>query len=341
MTTSITPVDYDNLYGYIDSLLVRHSAFTNAAKRLEWAFRAAPNLKDPFGLYIYGEARTGKSRLIEETVGKHASYRTEKGLIVLVVRLQVPAKPTIKSLAIEILKALGDPMPEKGTENSMTERLVVLLKACETRLLILDEFQHFVDKSSKYSVIHHVADWLKNLLNSTKVTAVLVGLEYGQAVLSQNEQLRGRFANPIRMPRFDWRDEKLRNEFLGLLDGFSTLMSEKFDVPELGSDEMGYRFYIATGGLTGYIFNLLRMAAWEAIGSGHTTISMHELQIAYEAGINHEDQYRINPFSKEFDLNDAEAFEHARMIGRHVDHYQDRSPKKGYKPRNTREALTT
>lgn len=338
MTAIVSPVDHDTPYAYIDSLLVRHSAFAKAARSLERAFLVAPDLKDPFGIYIHGESRTGKSRLIEETMGKHVPYRTEDGLVVEVVKLQVPAKPTIKGLAIDLLRALGDPMPDKGTENSMTERLVILLTACKTRLLILDEFQHFVDKSSSFTVIHHLADWLKNLLNRTKVTAVLVGLEYGLAVLKQNEQLRGRFANPIRLPRFDWRDENLRAEFLGLLDGFQSLISKKFNVPEFSSDELGYRFYIATGGLTGYVFNILRMAAWESIASKHNSISLRELEIAYSEGINEEDQYNINPFSKHFDRNDGAAFEHALKVGRHFDADKKRIGY-NYKPKTTREAL--
>ena len=195
MNNNLNLANKNALVEFIDSVLVSHTAFEYAGTILHQACELAPNLREPTGYFIVGESRTGKSRLVEEVSNAYPTVRTPHGLISYVIKVIVPSKPTVKGLASEILHALGDPLAYKGTENDMTRRILNLLKVCQTRLLFLDEFQHLVDKSTKYNVVHHVSDWLKNLLSSSKIVTVLVGLPYGQAVLRQNEQLRGRFTN--------------------------------------------------------------------------------------------------------------------------------------------------
>ena len=315
MKNILNNTDKNALIEFIDSVLVSHTSFEYASTVLHQACNIAPNLREPTGYFIVGESRTGKSRLAEEVSNAYPASRTPDGLISYVIKVIVPSKPTVKGLASEILHALGDPLANKGTEQDMTRRILILLKACQVRMLILDEFQHFVDKSARFNVVHHVSDWLKNLLSSSKIIAVLVGLPYGQAVLSQNEQLRGRFTNTIRLSRFDWSVDIQRGDFLGLLDGFSEILSEKFSLPELGSDEMGIRFYLASGGLTGYVFNIIRHSAWNAISNNSTTITLDDFDVGYKRAVSIEDQQRVSPFSKNFDKSDGQAFAKALKVG--------------------------
>ena len=54
--------------------------------------------------------------------------------------------------------------------------------------------------------MHHVADWLKILVDETRCALVVAGLPSCQTVIDSNEQLAGRFHAPILMPRFSWQD---------------------------------------------------------------------------------------------------------------------------------------
>ena len=266
-------------------------------------------------------------------------YHTLEGLMVPVLYVEVPSKPTVKGLASEILAALGDPLADKGTEQEKTRRLLKYLKQCKTRVLILDEFQNFVDKSTKFTVIHHVSDWLKNLLNQAKIVTVIAGLPYGEAVLGQNEQLRGRFTKSIHLPRFDWKDDELRNQFLGVLDGFSELLRQQFLTVDLGGAEMAYRFYLASGGLTGYVFNIIRIAAWNIIDEERTSLTIEDLDIGYQRFVSEVDQLSISPFSKNFNLMDGNACDKASRVGLRSEDYVPEKAASRYKPRTTREAL--
>jgi hypothetical protein len=321
MSNSQKNFNQEELIKYVDQMLVNHTAFIKAISSLQQAFKVAPSITDPFGLFIVGESRTGKSRVIEEFMSERPALRTDESLEISVVKVIVPSKPSVKGLAAEILRAMGDPMADKGTEQLMTARLLLLLKHCKVRMLILDEAQHLIDKTSKYSLIHHVSDWLKNLMNQSKVVVVIAGLEYAKTILSQNEQLRGRFASQIQMPRFDWRNDESRAEFLGLMAGFSEYLSERFNIPDLGSNEVALRFYLASGGLIGYVMNILRKTVWNAVQRGEVTIELEDFDVGFKEAVSQDNLHAISPFSRLFNLNDGQAFMKAVEIGMRADHY--------------------
>lgn len=329
----------DALRQFIEDMLVSHTAFCQIKKNLELYYHGSAALRDSIGLFIAGESRTGKSRLLEEFAAKYLPYRTNQGRVVPILRVEVPSKPTVKGLTSEMLAAYLDPSPEKGTEQDKTRRLLALIRGCQTKMIIIDEIQHFVDKSEKYRIIHHLTDWLKTLLNKSNIIVVIAGLPYAEALLSQNEQLRGRFLRTMYLPRFEWKDDILRSEFLGLLDGFAELLRLKFTLPEIESEEMAYRFYLATGGLTGYVFNILRQAAWNVIDESRTNIMIEDIDVAYQNVVNQIDQHSTSPFSRKFNLTDESAFKKASNIGKRSDGYELAGMEQRYKPKSTREAL--
>ncbi len=339
MTNIKSKLDPILLNQHVDGMLVKHTAFTEILDQLNDAFEMAPHLKRSAGLFIVGESLTGKSTVAEKLAETHPPYRTEEGLVSEVVYVQVPSKPSVKGLATEILYALGDPLANKGTEHDKTQRILLLIKHCKTRMLILDEFHHFVDKASKYTVIHNVADWLKCLINQARLVTVIISLPYGQKVLVQNEQLRGRFNSPMIMPRFDWADDYFRAEFLGLLEGFTDMMRERFDVPDFHSEELAYRFYLASGGLTGYVFNILQETARDVIRRSSNVITMSDLDRNYLKTISEVDRHEVSPFSTHFNLEDGKAYENARIIGLRGDEYLQRVSMNTFKPKTLNQPL--
>ena len=51
-------------------------------------------------------------------------------------------------------------------------------------LIIIDEFQHLVEKSSN-RILSRVSDWLKMLINKTKYSIILFGMPYSKVVWLQ------------------------------------------------------------------------------------------------------------------------------------------------------------
>ena len=292
---------YAQIRNLIDSTLVPHTAFQAAKDRVMQCLEHANGANEPICLLVGSESRTGKTTLIESVYMEHPVQRSVEGLSVPVLRVRTPAKPTVKALAACMLKAVGDPYFDKGTESERTERLYTLLRACSVRMIIIDEFQHFYDKGMR-TVMHHTADWLKGLVDESHIALVVVGLPSSRIIIEQNEQLTGRFLAPIGLPRFKWSDPEHREEFCGILDAFHSALSRHFDLPELYAEEVAFRCYCATGGLMGYLTKFLRQAVWNAADARRKTITLENLATAHQAAVwsTTDMSDTPNPVSKKF-----------------------------------------
>jgi hypothetical protein len=190
----------------------------------------------------------------------------------------------VKGLVELLLGAIGDPRFTTGTENAKTMRLKHLMREVGTFMVVLDEFQHFFDKGSQ-TVMYQVADWLKILADESRCALVVAGLPTCRAVIDQNEQLAGRFAAPVVMPRLDWAIESDRLEFLAILQAFDEVMAGVLDCPTLAGEEMAFRCYCSCGGLIGILSKFLRQLVWNASTSNRKVLKLKDLQEAHKQSI--------------------------------------------------------
>ncbi|MEM9388488.1 MAG: TniB family NTP-binding protein [Pseudomonadota bacterium] len=292
----------NEVFTAIESTLVLHPAFVAANKRVEQVFRRSQVSLEPVCLSIHGESRTGKSTVLEEFRLPHPTTRHDYGLEVPVLQVSTPAEPTVMGLVELMLLEIGDPRNYVGTKYQKTTRLIKLMAATQTRVVCIDEFQHFVDKSS-FKVLHHVADWLKVLVDEANVGLVVAGLTRCQAVIRQNEQLRGRFLAPVVMPRFDWESEQSRQQFIAILASFHESMSRYFDVPRFDTEEMGFRFYVGCGGLIGYLAKFLNQLVWNAGEAGKKVITLRDMHKAHTQAVFVIEGPRAcpRPFTRQFE----------------------------------------
>lgn len=299
----------------VDRILVPHTQFGLAVKRIHQCLASVKGAAEPICLALIGESRTGKSRVQATVAQDYPSQRTKEGLVVPILRARTPSKPTVKGLAQLLLRVLGDPLWEKGTEIALTERLRTLLIGARTQMLMLDEFQHFYDKTSR-KVIHHTADWLKILVDETRVSLLVAGLPPCMAVIKQNEQLAGRFQAPITMPRFDWNNDVHREEYFAILSAFNGELSKHLDMPDLASDEIAFRIYCGTGGLIGYVTKFLRQVVWNALDTSGRIVGLEQLSQAYKESILTEERSAVDPFQRGFAVEShVAALAKAALIG--------------------------
>ena len=315
---------------FLDTVLVPHQAFTDAQERLEVFLAAAPTLIEPECFALLGPSGSGKSRLLETICMSHQRVRDSEGLNIPIIRVSVPSKPTIKGLGDLILKNIDPGDQRRYTENEMTRRIQTLMRNCGTRMLMLDEFQHFYDKQS-HAVQHHVADWLKILVDSVRCILVVSGLPECTAVISQNPQLRRRFRAPLRLPQFSWLDQAQQREFRNCLGAFYKVLKPEIDLPNLRDDLWAFRCYCATGGLIGYMKKLLsEVLIGAAVKEKKKQSHLDAFTDAYNLFLYNFDNLpasQLNPFDANLLLEwSPQVANHVEMIGKAVPLWGDSSP---------------
>ncbi|MDT7806723.1 MAG: hypothetical protein QOJ70_536 [Acidobacteriota bacterium] len=255
---------------------------------------------EPECMLIIGDTGAGKTTLYRRYEQQHPRVETKERSIIPVLSSTIPVPATPKSLATKLLVKMGDPLAQSGTLLSQTLRLYVLLKRCEVRLIILDEFQHFIDRDSN-KVLQTISDWLKELLNETRIPVVLIGMPKCEQILAANRQLKRRFAIHETLEPFRWKhddpqiEKTLRDDFRKFLSMLDKQLPLK-ERSHLADIEIAYRIYCATQGRVASIVNLIRRAVLITLSDGEELISMERLSRAYKERLEYDQPSVKNPF---------------------------------------------
>jgi hypothetical protein len=163
---------------------------------------------------LTGQAGSGKSALLRHWASKFVPDFSGLKDRRPVLYVEVPPNCKPKALAEQMLRALGMPeeVAKKGTEVSLTERVVHHLREQQVQVVVLDEFHNFIN-SDNDRVIYKAADTVKRLLNAGTSSFVLAGKPEAAIVYETNEQLMRRSAGRSMLKPFDWNDSKDQDFF--------------------------------------------------------------------------------------------------------------------------------
>ncbi len=265
---------------HIENTIIVSPLFKKAIAMMQECHERSKLTTEPKCMLLIGYTGYGKTTIANHYAEQHARVLSEDGTIVPVFYSMIPSNATIKGLACRLLEDLGDPLYDRGTTISMTSRLCKLLKECKVELIILDEFQHLIDRDSD-RVLRSTADWLKDVLNRTRVPIVLMGMPSANSILTANPQLMRRFANKLELKAFNWNPDKERDNFLRFL----IMMEKATSLPQpsiLHSNETAFRIFCATRGVVSYIKKLISKAAEIAYVKNLDRITMESLALAYD-----------------------------------------------------------
>jgi type II secretory pathway predicted ATPase ExeA len=278
----------------VEQIYISYPRLEVVIKKIEHCHRHSKLSAEPECLLITGETGAGKTTLYKRYQQRFPRRVTEDGTVVPVLSVSIPVPATVKSMVTTLLVALGDPFAEKGTVVNQTLRLKRLLVDCGVELTILDDFQHFIDRDSS-KVLQNVSDWLKDLLNETKIPVVLIGMPSSEQILEENKQLKRRFAARASLAPFGWDTpgEQLEfRKFLKVLDGRLPLLERS----HLADTETAYLIYCATGGTVASVMKLVRRATSLALEQGCEKLTLEILARAYDERLAADDAERKNPF---------------------------------------------
>ena len=268
---------------------------------------------------ILGDTGVGKTVLARTICETYKSTRKSEGLHTPVLFVQTPESPSSIALLEAMLESLGDPMPGAGNKRSKLRRLLKALKDQKVVIVLLDDIQQLVDSNREW-LIYDASEGLKTILKMSSVSIVGLGLGEATLLVKLNEQWERLNQGLVILPRLQWNDEPSRLQLRAVLKFFQSRLP-MFSFPDLASERMALRFYLASGGLIDYVAKILMQATWDAMDQGRTTITTDHLHEAWKAAICLVEELGYEPFKMTIKQGQEPAKEIARaqLIVKHKD----------------------
>ncbi|TDV58891.1 TniB family NTP-binding protein [Pseudomonas sp. LP_7_YM] len=262
--------------------LIEHATFRQALDRLESTVERG--LKgETLILPIFGPTRVGKSELIKTVLADNPPTVIEGVRHIPILRVMSPVNPTRRSLPIAVLEALKSPRYNRSSSEELTRMVCELLKITGTKIIFLDEMQHFAERGSQVAT-REAADWLKVLAEEMNLTLVLTGSPLANEVLLRNEQLRDRSEAVFDFRPYNWNHEgeqfEFRRALLSLTEAFT---DAGWTAPDASDLDYGRRVYGACLGRIGMLVKLFRATEHLAKGRLITETTMAR---AYAEAVN-------------------------------------------------------
>jgi len=285
----------------VENLLIAHPSFERAVCHLQKTITLSSNGIEPRHALLLGESGTGKTWLAQHLAslyfqdGKGIDSPNTNNPVLLV---NTPSIPTLKGLAEEILLALHDPLYCRGTASDKRQRALGLIKKCRVKLIVFDEFQHFLDHGW-YNSLTSVTDWLKRFIDDAGIPCLLMGLPRCEEILQANEQLRRRFSTTLELPVFSIDTNDAEREFRAILNQIDrSLPTERKS--GLAESDFARRLYFASNGLLGYLRKIITAAFEVTVQENRSMVDMQILEKVFTEVIWREGRNALNPFNPAF-----------------------------------------
>jgi hypothetical protein len=282
-------------------LVIQHPQFEDAFNKIIQAYQLNDEIGFQINMICIGMSGTGKSTLKCKVEERYPPFFTRDRKCIPVLVIDTPSLPTVKNIAEEMLLQLGDPMFNKGSAVDKTGRILNYIQKCDVKLIIFDELQHFIDQGNK-AAPRQVADWLKTLIDQSKASSILMGLEQSEYILQINEQLRRRFSRRVDLTPFSMACSVSFQHFAKVLSNLYQTAGMPLEKNLKTKKDLFTRWHYATNGIMAHMVNLIVCAYQIAEREGYASINQACLEEAFTESIWSKGQGRLNPFHREFNF---------------------------------------
>jgi len=185
---------------------------------------------------------------------------------------------------------------------TLLDNIITLLKTCETRLVIIDEFQQLAEKGAAKTKAG-MCDWVKTLLNESQVPCLLAGIPILETIVDDNDQLSQRYPHRVSLKRLQYQRNhfEAESEWTAVLAKFSSEMirlGKLTDYIYLSDEYFALASYVyCAGNMRGLRF-LLNGAFKKSLTRGNRALTLEDFaKTANEIVLKGRIRPDINPFS--------------------------------------------
>jgi len=282
------------------STVIEHKRFCEARDAIENLYQRTKLYGEPGSIAVCAFSGGGKSTLIREMGRKYPPADMDTYMELPMLFAEIPASPSISSVAQALIDPLDGHYAPNATIGSLTETLVILIQQRHTKVLVIDEFQHLLERGSKIKAME-VADWFKGLMNRARVSLAIIGLPYISRLFAANTQLRRRTQETYYLN--DWRLTRKEDviEFRSAIKSFADSVEYTCDRSIFGKGHVVNMIYFASNGVIGHVATLLSETFLCVIEAGKKKIEIGDLERAFRKKIWPDAPANRNPFCKSFD----------------------------------------
>ncbi|WP_368643437.1 TniB family NTP-binding protein [Castellaniella ginsengisoli] len=258
-------------------VIVQHAAFRDALDLIANALDMGNAVGLFAGVRVIAPSGSGKSLLIDCLQRNiiDSPYLTEP---LSVIRTELKESPSVSQIQGGLLDNFGYGLTGRGratsNNNEVHAVLVEAMRAHKVQLVVLDEFQHIFSPASE-KVSTHVLDWLKRLMNISRVPVVLVGSKLMDRLEGTDRQLTSRIPSVIRLPAF-----QCDARWVGFLKAFAK-ESVAVDLSPIVGPQIALHLFRVTQGVPRELKRLLVQAVMMAIDADEKSIAPARLHAAY------------------------------------------------------------
>ena len=212
-------------------------------------------------LLLYGATGNGKTMIINRFIRRHPTSDNPGGdaVVVPVLAVQAPPLPSESRLYDAILEALFAPYKARENVSKKQFQVLRLLRAVNTRMLVIDEIHHILVGPTNQQRI--VMNAVKYLSNDLQIPLVGVGTLEAVRAIQADPQLASRFH---RAELALWR---MVREYRKLLASFERMLPLKRP-SKLAREPVATKLLAMTEGTIGELSTLLKTAAIYAVRTG-------------------------------------------------------------------------
>ena len=239
-----------------------------------------PVVSRPPNILLVGESQSGKSSLISRFASGRNGSQSVIGQVldhVPVLSISMPAEcPKPKDFLHLLMIKSGTPFGDREKPGVLLERLIKVLQAIGTRVIMIDEFHHILNGSARESIL--LRDQIKLVSSGTRIPIVVAGLDTARNVFASDPQLQNRFKR-IEIPRFlSSSSEDVVEVGKIVKKWFSECPLREASNSQESFSAVIHGIFRGTGGLIGHIIGYLKTASEYAITSGVEKINETVLQ---------------------------------------------------------------